>query len=621
MGKPLARRARLALAAVALLSTILLNPALARADGPQISSFSPPQGPVGTPVTVLGTGFSNANRMSVGGVDAAFTIGADSHITLQVPAGASSGPIGLHAPDGDTTSASSFDVVPSPVIQSLSPSQAPVGAPIVLSGTGFTGATSVRFNGVVATFTVNSDTQISTSVPSTASSGPVDVTTPGGTATSASAFTVQPNIVLIATDDQRFDELSMPTVQSELIGKGVSFSNGFVVNSMGSPSRVTLLTGKYSHSTGIYDNSKSATAFRDNGGDKSTLATWLRDAGYKTALVGKYMTGYKDLTYVPPGWTTWDVFQNPDYYNYTLSLNGVSRAFPQSTANYSTDVLSSYATTFVRGVPSTQPLFLYFAPNAPHTPPVEPPRYSTSFPTLAPLRRPDFNEADVSDKPAYVRATSLIGRAGQTSIDSTRKGQFQTLLGVDDAVRSILQALIDTGRLSNTLIIFTSDNGFLLGEHRFKGKQAPYEESIRVPFVVRYDPMTQGIARTDIREALNLDVAPTLADAAGVRAPGADGSSMLPLLSGASTTWRSDFLIEHGDYTTDTLKTPIYCGLRTDRYAYVKYKTGEEELYDLQADPYELQNQASNPAFASLKASLRTRFLQLCSPPPPGFTP
>jgi arylsulfatase A-like enzyme len=194
-------------------------------------------------------------------------------------------------------------------------------------------------------------------------------------------------------------------------------------------------------------------------------------------------------------------------------------------------------------------------------------------------------------------------------------------LAADDAIGTILGALQDTGRLQNTLFLFIGDNGWSAGSHRWSGKEAPYEESIRVPMVIRYDPITQGIARTDTHLALNLDVAQTVASTAGIEAPGAEGTSLVPLLDGSTVDgWRDAFLIEHlATSTRDAI--PTYCAMRTDTAKYVRYSTGEEELYDLAADPFELQSVHADPAYGDQLASMRDRLTQLCSPQPPGYAP
>jgi arylsulfatase A-like enzyme len=422
------------------------------------------------------------------------------------------------------------------------------------------------------------------------------------------------SIVLILTDDQRWDTLwAMPTVRRELVARGINFTNAFLVNSLCCPSRATILTGQYSHTTGIYSDvgpHGGFFAFRD----RSTIATWLRAAGYHTGLFGKYLNMYRGK-YIPPGWERWFAYQQPPrYFNYLVNDQGSIRRFGSRPADYSTDVMADRAVSFIR---STQgPLFVYFAPFAPHTPARPPPRYARAFSHLRPFRPPNYNEADVSDKPAYVRALHRFTPGQKSNIDSTRRRQYQCLLAVDDAVKHILNALRDTNRLGTALIVFMTDNGLTWGEHRFMvTKQVPYEESIRTPFVVRDDQLIQ--ARTDTHLVLNLDIAPTFAAVAGVPAPGAEGLSLLPLLADPSTPWRPDFLVEHLGPTG----IPTYCAVRTSRYIYVYYSTRERELYDLRRDPYELQNRARDRRYASILAALRIRLRELCQPPPPGYRP
>ena len=187
----------------------------------------------------------------------------------------------------------------------------------------------------------------------------------------------------------------------------------------------------------------------------------------------------------------------------------------------------------------------------------------------------------------------------------------------------ILDALRTTGRLSNTLIVYASDNGVEFGEHRLTNKEDPYEASIRVPIVVRFDPLTRGRATVNDDLVLNLDFAPTFAAAAGVKAPNADGRSLLPLLRGSGASWRTAFLVEHwGEQLPNQPPVPpAYCAVRTTRYIYIEYSTGEQELYDLSADPHELFNRASVAADAPIVSRLHAALVKLCSPPPPGMTP
>jgi arylsulfatase A-like enzyme len=440
-----------------------------------------------------------------------------------------------------------------------------------------------------------------------------------------------PNIVLILTDDQRFDDLAnMPTVQSELVDKGVYFHEAFVTNPLCCPSRATIQTGDYSHTTQVYSNharNGGWETFHALGDDQSTIATWLHAgaARYRTAMIGKYMNGYTTATasFVAPGWNRWVAWapqhrEEPGYYNYSVSLDGVLKSYGSAQADYSTDVYANYAKGFITQTPPGRPLFLYFSTRAPHGPSTPPARYKDACAGLTPTRYPDVGEADLSDKPPYIQAQPESG-PDPGAEQFTR--HCQSLLAVDDAVRTILDALEATGRLQNTIIVFMSDNGILWGEHRWNGKKVPYEESIKVPLIVRYDPLTQGTATDDTTHLIvNTDLAPSFAQMAGVASPGAEGMSFVPLLDGTATSWRSDFLIEHAD-DPKAVEVPTYCGVRNAQYVYVKYQDGFEELYDLNADPYELQNVASDPKYASARADMYARMVQLCQPPPAGFVP
>lgn len=438
-----------------------------------------------------------------------------------------------------------------------------------------------------------------------------------GPAVRARAASTPPNVVVIVTDDQRWDSLGvMPIVQRELVGQGVTFTNAFVSNPLCCPSRASILTGDYSHTTGVYRQIPPFGRF-EAFDDGSTLATWLDGAGYDTALVGKYIDGYQHagLTgYIPPGWDRWVGFIHAGYQDYQLSIDGAVQAFGEAPGEYSTDVLAGEAVRFIRGAQG--PLFLYFAPEAPHAPAIPAVQDRLAF-TGGPVpMAPSFDEADVSDKPAYVRDLPRITDARRAEVTAFALDQDRTLLAVDRAIAQILDALRATDRLRDTLIVFTSDNGILYGEHRWTKKEVPYEESIRVPMVVRFDPI--GVTKTDAHLVANIDIAATVAALAGVATPSLDGRSLLPLLGppGAHPSWRKDLLLEHMEGTNPV---PTYCGVRAVHTVYIRYATGEEELYDLEADPFELSNLATDPSAAGLLSSMRAQLDVLCDPPPPGF--
>jgi arylsulfatase A-like enzyme len=425
-----------------------------------------------------------------------------------------------------------------------------------------------------------------------------------------------PDVVLIVTDDQRWDTLwAMPVVRDELVGRGVTFANAFVVNPICCPSRASILTGDYSHTTLVYRQSPPFGRY-EWFDDASTLATWLDGAGYETGLFGKYLDGYQHAALtgvVPAGWDRWVAFVRSAYLDYALTIDGETRRYGSGAAEYSTDVLSAAAVEFVEA--ATGPLFLEFAPAAPHAPATPAPRDAEAFPRLEPARPPSFDEADASDKPAWVRALPRLTEADAAALDAFRRNQYRSLLAVDRAIGDILDALERTGRLANAIVVLTSDNGIQHGEHRWSKKEAPYEESIRVPLVIRWDAAGWAVPASSRALALNIDLAPTIAEAAGVSAR-TDGVSLLPVLSGEVDGVRSDFLIEHLEGTNPI---PTYCAVRTRTATYVRYATGEEELYDLVADPYELDNLVPTDRSGDLLARLRGRLHDLCSPPPPGF--
>jgi N-acetylglucosamine-6-sulfatase len=430
---------------------------------------------------------------------------------------------------------------------------------------------------------------------------------------SAQAAT-RPSIVLILTDDQRWDTISrMPNVQRELVGKGVTFSNGFVVNSLCCPSRASLLTGLHSHSTGVYLNTGRRGgfgAFRD----ASTVATWLQSSGYRTGYFGKYLNGYPPHSgYVPPGWSRWTAFSG-FYHDYWLNQDGLPVWYGGRPEEYSTDVLAEEAVSFVR---STQgPVFLVYAPYAPHSPATPARRHADAFQDLDPWRPPSYNEADVSDKPFWLRSRAPLNPGQRAAVDALRRNQLRSLLAVDEGVGRLVEALGETGRLENTLIVYTSDNGLAWGEHRRTSKMDPYEESIRVPFVVRYDALVTG-RRRDPSLVLNIDLAPTFAHVAAVSTPYVEGRSLRPLLVSPGSRWRTDFLVEHLRSGPTNAGIPSYCAVRDERSILVSYETGEDELYDLARDPHQLENLSRRPEFAAKLRAKRARLVRLCNPPPP----
>ncbi len=419
-----------------------------------------------------------------------------------------------------------------------------------------------------------------------------------------------PSFVIVLTDDQRWDAVGpvhsvdgatpvMPIVTSELADSGVTFEQYFVTTPLCCPSRTSFLTGQYSHNTGIIENfapAGGATLFDDT----STIATWLHDAGYTTAWYGKYLNDYAALgACIPPGWDEWGVFLSPGYFGYEMNENGTIVSHGSNPSDYSTDVIFAKAAAFI--ATAKQPFFLVVAPNAPHAPQIPAPRHAGSFASVAPWRPASVGEPNVSDKPAWVQALNWTA-GDQSFVDTLRRDVLETLQAVDEGVGSLMQALRGAGLDGKTLVAFSSDNGFAWGEHRWSAKNCPYEECIRDPLIIRYPPA--GTApRVESGLVTNVDLASTLADLAGVVPPApVNGVSLVPLIEGASGSWRTEILGEHW-----LGNVPEFGLVRETQWKYIEYVTGEQELYDLFADPLELVNLAADPAQAGRVATMSAK--------------
>jgi arylsulfatase A-like enzyme len=432
----------------------------------------------------------------------------------------------------------------------------------------------------------------------------------------------RPDVVLVLLDDARWDDLvAMPRTRALIGDEGVRFTSAYVVNPSCCPSRASILTGGYSHTTGVFANHPpygGRPVFQQRGGESANIATSLHEAGYRTALIGKYMNANREPA-PAPGWDRYFAFfdMNGRYYDYTISDDGDVVRFGDAPDDYSTDVFLRRATSFIRSTPSDQPLFLYFTPFAPHNVTVPAPGDEDAFATETWEPPPSFDERDVSDKPAYIRSSPPV-RIEQAQ--RLWRGRLATLSAVDRAVESILETLADEHRLSDAVVIVTSDNGLALGEHRWRFKGAPYEEVIRVPLLLRIDRFDGVPAR--IRElALNIDLAPTIADLAGLEPlADADGRSLVPLLRRGADRWRRGFLLENAVDHAQHLQIPSYCGYHSRRFVYVRYATGESELYDLRRDPFQLDNRAGDVGYRSVQDRMARLARSGCRPAPPEFS-
>ena len=455
----------------------------------------------------------------------------------------------------------------------------------------------------------------------------------------------RPNIVFILTDDQDLllDSMAfMPQTRALIAERGMTFTQDFVPLSLCCPSRSTIFTGLYPHNHQVFTNHApdgGFEKFEKLGHEETTIATALHAAGYRTALLGKYLNHYPgkgDPTHVPPGW---DEFATPaaggpyNEFHYTLNENGTLVSYGNAPEDYLTDVLARKATSFIReSVARRQPFFLYLATYAPHRPATPAPRHAHLFPGIHAPRTPSFNEADVSDKPERIRHLPLLSAANIQGIDALYRRRVQSLQAVDEAVAALVQTLADTGQLDDTYIFFTSDNGFHMGQHRMKpGKYTPYETDIHMPLFVRGPGVAPGSSTSEATSSV--DFAPTIADLAGAPLQLiADGRSFAPILHGQKPSgWRQVVLLEQFKFTPDdnppddvleppdpqdggVVDYPAHLGVRNPDFKYVEYQSGEREVYDLQHDPDELNNLASHldPAWLEQMSSI-ARALGACA--------
>jgi arylsulfatase A-like enzyme len=354
--------------------------------------------------------------------------------------------------------------------------------------------------------------------------------------------------------------------------------------------------------------------------DSNTVATWLHDSGYYTGLIGKYLNRYPFARppFTPPGWDDFISREHGDettvYFNYTLYENGTSTYYGVQPNDYMPDVLTTKAVDFIQTAPSGRPFFLYFAPTAPHAPWLPAPRHEEAYNAQPVPHPPDFNEADVSDKPGWVQRLPSIPEDKQALLDYQHRHEDDTLLAVDDSVHAIMNALQARGALDNTVILYLTDNGYSFGEHRWVGKRCAYDECTRTPFYVRYP---DAVMHTDNTVISNADIAPTLAAFAGTspQLP-EDGRSLVSLIDPAAHQQVFRRLGVVLEWAGD-LDIPQYWALRTKRWLYVEYPaSGERELYDMAgsvgpADPYQLHNLAGDPSVRTQQEDLADQLHRL----------
>jgi arylsulfatase A-like enzyme len=392
-----------------------------------------------------------------------------------------------------------------------------------------------------------------------------------------------PNILLIVTDDQRAaaDTLSvMSSTASAFEQQGTNFPNYMVTTPLCCPARSTIFSGRYAHNTGVLTNTDAGDVQAFD--QRATIQAYLHGAGYQTGIAGKFFNTWP-VAQDPPNFDRWAIFSG-GYTDPTFNVDGTV----QHLSGYSTSVLTDRSVDMLDGFESkdADPWFLYVAPQAPHSPfTPDTPYLDAAVPPWRP--GPAFDERGIGDKPPWVRwRTYSLKEAKQL-----RAGQLRTLMSVDDMVRRIFEELDALGETSDTLAIFTSDNGLLWGEHRIGDqKRFPYTESVSVPFLMRW-PGHIPAGVVDDRAALSVDILPTILDATGVTPSlvyPLDGRSLL------GSTERRRVLLEYWK-SSDYLGVPTWASIRGSSFQYIEWYDDEgivtfREYYDLRKDPYELRN-------------------------------
>ena len=440
------------------------------------------------------------------------------------------------------------------------------------------------------------------------------------------------NVIFILSDDHRHDFMGftgkVPGLETphmdRLAKEGAHFQNAFVTTALCSPSRASILTGQYAHTHTVVDNESPAPA------SLLFFPQYLQAAGYQTAFFGKWHMG-GDNPDPRPGFHHWESFRGQGvYYNPTLNINGKTVAYKDST--YVTELLTDHAIGWLKKRPQNKPFFLYLSHKAVHSEFMpakkDKGRYrniqiqypasmflteTANSPKFVKGRRADgsqytFNTRDI---PNWVRAQRHSWHGvdymyhGATDFDAFYQDYLETLLGIDTSIGQVLAYLKETGQDQETLVFYMGDNGFSFGEHGLIDKRHAYEESMRVPLLARCPALIKP-ATTIKQMVLNLDIAPSILEMAGVKKPAQmQGESFLPLLKQESPKWRDRIFYEY--YWENAFpQTPTMFSVRTDRYKFIRSQGVWDinELYDLEQDPYEVNNLIRSPAHQALGQQL-----------------
>jgi arylsulfatase A-like enzyme len=484
----------------------------------------------------------------------------------------------------------------------------------------------------------------------------------------SSAASSKPNIIMFTTDDQTFRDMSVLTKTQALIGnQGATFLHAYASDPLCCPSRVTVQTGEYAHNTGVLGNTPPQGGY-SSFNDKNDLPVWLQSDGYRTIHIGKMPNGFGEPsvggpTYAPPGWGPFAGGVGPSskgefygfigppssYTAFTLDENGVDKDYTAD--DYSTNVYADLAVNRINShltnFPDT-PLYMQVQFFAPHDPATPDPKYANAFATTPLPIDASFNEKNVKDKPGWIRAIRRFGPGLIGKIQTRYQHRLETLLSVDDAVERIVNDLEAKGALGNTYLIFTSDQGFMQGQHRLhQGKFVPYEPSVQVPLEIRGPGIPAGSQPNAL--VWNGDITATILAAAGAK-PGLpqDGQSILPIATDPTRKLTRPILFETGppgttfepgtgtaaaagahrrpvkigtyvkntdlDHTAQLARAivaPRYRGIRTGRYELTKYSDGSREMYDLATDPLELNSVYKDSRYFPVRKFLQKQLARL----------
>lgn len=400
----------------------------------------------------------------------------------------------------------------------------------------------------------------------------------------------RPNFLIIITDDQRYDTMQyMPNTQALIFDEGVTFNEGYITTPFCCPSRASILTGMYAHNHWVHENE-----------DKLEFTTMVEDIhnnGYYTGLVGKYLNSWKGETrYEYDFWVSFWGGTLRDYYDPDLDVNGTWSKH----TGYSTYIFRDYVVQFLEEANSqTKPFLLIYAPNAPHAPFTPAKEDLNLYQDLPPYRPISFNETDISDKPLSIANQNLMSEADIQAIENQRRRQILTMTALDRTMPDIINKLNEIGELDNTVIIFISDNGKHWGEHRLTSKSTAYEESVKVPFALRY-PKLVPVPFVDTSHLVaNIDIAPTVYELSETKIPKTvDGLSLVGLLQG-TTEWRTHLLLEAWP------DRGFWSAIHTGDMIYIETLNDLPEFYNLNVDPFQMDNMVNDAKYQEIIAQLK----------------